>query len=179
MTTMKEAPDKVAASMGAYRIWFVNALIACLIGASSYDIIRDSDHWPFSNYGMYSELQKSHTVSVLRLFGVTEGVVPHEFALMDFETLQPFDQARMSAALETMAAARNRRELLSAALRDSMSRYEMLRRTGRHNKPPLHAIKLYRLAWQLDSLARNVDRPDRKDLISEVGQNSIEAPAHD
>ena len=58
--------DTAVTPMGGSRLWLVNAAIAFLIVGSAYDIIRDADHWPFSNYGMYSELQTSRTLGVLR-----------------------------------------------------------------------------------------------------------------
>lgn len=47
-------------------------------------------------------------------------------------------------------------------------RYEAVRREGLHHGPPLQAIRLYLLYRSPDGWARNIDRPDRKELIFEV-----------
>jgi len=165
--------------MARHRVWLVNAVVGLIVMGSMYDIVRDTDHWPFSNYPMYSELQLSPTLTVLRLFGVTDDASPGEFALLDERVIQPFDQARLTAALSGRAYAPERREQLTPALRHIMARYEQMRRAGRHSSPPLRAVRLYRLFWTLDPLALNVDRPDRKQLLFEVSASPTEGHLHD
>jgi hypothetical protein len=156
--------------MSKRRLWVVNTAILCCIGGSLYDIVRDTDHWPFSNYPMYSEVQRSRTLTVMRVFGVTDESPEREVPLTDPDALQPFDQSRLAAALETMAAQKKpeRDRLLYGALSDSLRRYEIVRQAGRHGEPRLKGLKAYRLFWELDPLARNLDRPDRSTLIAAV-----------
>lgn len=168
----------ISRSMRAHRLWLANAVIGFLIIGSLYDIVRDTDHWPFSNYGMYSELQLTPTLAALRLFGVTDGPSPREF-LLEPETLDPFDRNRLTSALVPLMYDKNKNELLTRALRDTASRYEALRRAARHHAPPLQAIRLYRFYWQLDPMARNVDHPDRKQLLFEFRVDSPERVAHE
>ena len=165
--------------MARHRVWLVNAVVGLIALGSMYDIVRDTDHWPFSNYAMYSELQPAPTLTVLRLFGVTEGASPREFALTEAPVIQPFDQSRLSAAIAGMAYAPERREQLTPAQRDIMARYEQLRRAGRHSRPPLQAVRLYRVFWRLDPQALNLDRPDRKQLLFEVSASPTEGHPHD
>jgi hypothetical protein len=156
--------------MGKRRLWFVNTVIVLFMSGSLYDIVRDTDHWPFSNYPMYSEVQRARTLTAMRVFGVTDESPAREVPLTDLDTLQPFDQSRLAAALDAMAAQKEpeRGLLLSEALHDSLRRYENLRQAGRHRQPRLKGLKAYRLFWELDPFARNLDRPDGATLISEV-----------
>ena len=49
---------------------------------------------------------------------------------------------------------------------------EELRRDGKHDKPALEGVRLYRVSWELDPWARNIATPNRKDLIFEVKHHS-------
>jgi hypothetical protein len=167
--------------MSKHRIWLVNTVIVCLISGGLYDIIRDTDHWPFSNYAMYSEVERSHAVTMMRVFGVTDETPSRELPLTAFETIQPFDQYRLGTALEVLADSpkTQRDHLLRDALRDSLRRYEALRQAGKHHQPRLKGMKAYRLFWELDPLARNLDRPDRRTPIWEVTVDSDGRRLHD
>jgi hypothetical protein len=156
------------APMAKQRIWLFCLLAAIITGGSLFDLLRDSEHWPFSPYSMYSSLVTSPTLTTLRMYGVTEGESQTEFPLSDNRYLQPFDNSRFPSAIDDIIRDPKRRYLLDDAVRDCLLRYEALRRAGLHNGPPLQAIRLYRVFWALDSRARNVDQPDRKDFIVEV-----------
>jgi hypothetical protein len=151
-----------------------NGLIAAIIGGSAFDIVRQGEHWPFSSYGMYSAVERTRTLSVIRLFGVVAGSERDvEVQLVDYDALQPLDQARVAAGLEWIIAMTygdetKRREQLTRAIADIGQRYEDLRREGINDGPRLRALRLYRVFWQLDPWARNVNTPDRKELMLEV-----------
>lgn len=153
--------------MGRPRIWLVYTTIAVITGGSLFAIIKDAEYWPFSPYGMYSDMRRERSLTWLRLFGVTKAEEPQEIPLLAPEYIQPFDQSRLPKALSQM---RRNPDKLREALRDCLMRYESLRLAGRHQGPPLQGIRLYRLEWQLDPWARNADRPDRRTLILEVMQ---------
>jgi hypothetical protein len=78
--------------------------------------------------------------------------------------LQPFDLSRLPPALKQAA----QENTLDEAMIDCLTRYEALRRAGRHDGPPLVAMRLYMVTWKLDPSLSNIDRPDRKDLLTEV-----------
>jgi hypothetical protein len=161
----KLSPLEPSLILGRQRIWLIYAVIAVIVGGSLFDIVTDTEHWPFSQYGMYSDYQQDYSTNILRLFGVTEEESPHEISLREFNYIQPFDEARLGEALIPMLS---RKQLLSQALRDCLLRYEVLRHAGRHDGPPLQGIRLYQLFWKLDPWASNISRPDRKELIFEV-----------
>ena len=71
-----------------------------VIGGSAFDILADQEHWPFSQYPMFSGLWTSPTFTWLRLFGVTAD--GREFALDANRYVAPFDQSRLPKALKRM-----------------------------------------------------------------------------
>lgn len=151
--------------MARRRLLLVYGLLAVILGGSLIDLIRDTEHWPFSQYPMYSGTVESRTFSSFRLFGVTENgseIYLHD----DMRFLQPFDNSRLPQAFERVAE----NNQLKEAVVDCFRRYEALRRAGRHNGPRLQAMRLYRVYWVLDPWARNIDHPDHKDLFVEVRQ---------
>jgi GT2 family glycosyltransferase len=152
--------------MARQRLLLIYGLLAVILGGSLFDIIGDTEHWPFSNYPMYSGTEKSHSLTTFRLFGVTQD--GSEISLHnDIRYLQPFDNSRLPQAFERVAE----KHQLKEAVLDCFLRYEALRRAGRHSGPQLQAMRLYRVYWVLDPWARNVDHPDHKDLFVEVRQS--------
>ena len=166
--TTRDAGEYRVDPMTRQRTLLVYSLFAMITGGSLFDLLKDTEHWPFSHYAMYSGVEKSHTLSILRLYGVTEGEPETEIPLSDNRFLQPFDNSRLPEALDDIVSDPRRRYLLDETVRDCLLRYEALRRAGSHSGPRLQAIRLYRVFWALDSQASNVDQPDRKDFIVEI-----------
>jgi hypothetical protein len=150
------------------RVPLVYGVIALITVGSLFDSVTGREHWPFSPYSMYATVARERSLTVLRLYGVTKEVPAREMPLVSYRYIQPFDAARLQNALETIRVLRGRRPL-KVALSDCLRRYERLRRAGRHDGPPLQGIRLYRVYWKLDPWARNVDCPNRKELILEAG----------
>jgi hypothetical protein len=161
-----EAPAESASVVGmsSKRLLIVYALGSIIFGGAAADLLRDTEHWPFSQYPMFSQIQQAKTYSMLRLYGVLQHSPLVEMPLDDNLYLQPFDNSRLPPALRH-ALAENR---LDEGVTDCLTRYEALRRAKLHKGPPLVAMRLYRLTWTLDSTASNVDRPDAKELLTEV-----------
>jgi hypothetical protein len=151
-------------AMSKPRLLVVYALGAIIFGGAFYDLLRDTEHWPFSPYPMFSEITTGKTLSMLRLYGVVQRSPLVEIQLDNNLYLQPFDNSRLADALGH-ARLQNR---VDEAVTDCLARYEALRRAGRHDGPPLVAMRLYLVTWTLDPSARNIDRPDRKELLAEV-----------
>jgi hypothetical protein len=144
----------------------VHIAVVALIAGSAYDIITDQEHWPFSQYPMFSGVWRSQTFTWLRLFGVTQD--GREFPLDANRFIAPFDQSRLPKALKRILADRDGEARMQTALADLLARYEDLRRGGRHDGPPLAALRLYELEWTIEPDAANVDRPDRRAFVAEV-----------
>ena len=159
-----------ALGMSKRRLMFANAVIIFLIANSLFDIAADRQHWPFSNYPMYSWVQRDYSLSAPQLFGVRKGR-PHDEIPLRGDYIRPFDNSRLRWAFERLMSEEDpemRQEVLDEALRDCLARYERARLARRHNGPPLQGVRLYRLRWRLHPLAENRDQPDHRDLIYEV-----------
>ena len=165
--------------MKTARIGMVHLIIGLITAGSLFDLVTDSEHWPFSQYPMFASISqdtRDHTLSLLRLFGVLKADVNQEIPLVQYEYIYPFDQNRLQAALATRGGPEGRDQLLTAALHDCLNRYEALRQAGRHDGPVPQGVRLYRLSWRLDQAAQNVDQPDRRQLILEVIPPARELP---
>jgi hypothetical protein len=144
----------------------LSVLFVGFMAGSLFDIITDQEHWPFSQYPMFSGVWRSPTFSWLRLFGVTSD--GREFPLDENRFVSPFDQSRLPKALKQMLQEPDGPARVRTAVEDCLARYEVLRVSGRHDGPPLAALRLYELEWTIDPDAANVDNPDRKTFIAEV-----------
>jgi hypothetical protein len=150
----------------AVRRVVINIVLIGVIAGSLFDIVTDQEHWPFSQYPMFSGVWRSPTFTWLRLFGVTAD--GREVALDANRYVAPFDQSRLPKALKRMLEERDGATRVQTALPDLMTRYEQLRTREAHDGPPIVAMRLYELEWTIDPQAANVDRPDSRRLIAEV-----------
>ena len=148
------------------RCILVNAVIAAMLAASAYDIVLDEEHWPFSQYPMFSRITTSRELTWLRMYVVTpEGA---EFPLLTHSDVFPFDQSRLSKAFGSIRQRPDAETEIRTALLNCLDRYERLRLQGRHPGPPAARMRLYEVTWTLDPLAANVDTPDSRKLIGEA-----------
>jgi hypothetical protein len=159
------------AAISIRRVTLVQFLVAALVGASAYDIRTGQEHWPFSPYPMFSDVERLWTLDGFRLFGVTDEASPREIPLLESDLIAPFDQARLAAAFRRTYNDPARRDLLAVMLTDCLERYERRRALGQHEGPALRAVRLYDFHWTLDPHATNVDTPDRRRLIAQVDRS--------
>jgi len=155
----------IAAGLAVRRL-FVNLILAGFIAASVYDIVVDQEHWPFSQYPMFSVAWNSPRFAWHRLFAVT--ATGKEFPLDENRFITPFDQSRLPKAFRQILARSAAKAETALALKDVLARYEALRLAGRHSGPAAAGLRLYELEWTIDPQAANVERPDRKRLLAEV-----------
>jgi hypothetical protein len=144
----------------------INLVLIGLLAGSAYDTVTDQEHWPFSQYPMFSGTWASPTFTWLRLFGVTAD--GREFPLDDNRFVAPFDQSRLPKSLRQMLQAPESDARIHTALLDLSARYEQLRQDAAHDGPPLVALRLYEMEWTIAPDAGNVDRPDDRRFIAEV-----------
>jgi hypothetical protein len=160
-----EASQSPAVSpLSRERLLVAYSIIGVIVIGSFLDMARDTEHWPWSNYPMYSQPENDPKFNDLRLYGVPKSDPTTEFSLFtDSRYLQPFDQSRLAMILETLSG-----QKLHEGLQDCFNRYESLRRRGAHDGPPLQALRVYRCYWTLDPTGATIEHPDRKVLIDEV-----------
>ena len=163
-------PDerRVRPAMRRSRLILVHLMIAAIVVGSGFDIGVGREHWPFSNYPMYSRIERGDTVTRFHFYGVLATPGGGEMPLTDDRFIAPFDKTRLNAALQQLSRDPDGARLLREAARDTLARYEARRRAGLHDGPPLRAIRLYRLTWQIDPLTRNRDRPERREVLLEL-----------
>jgi len=147
------------------RLIAIYALMLFILGGSFLDMARDSEHWPWSCYPMYSEIQTGTTFDDYRLYGVPKENPSTEISLFtDERYLQPFDQSRLALVLDEVHDDPG----LHHGLQNCLTRYEALRKGGRHPGPELSAIRMYKVYWTLDPYGATIEKPDRKVLVDEV-----------
>jgi hypothetical protein len=145
---------------------FVNCILIAFIAGSAYDTVTDQEHWPFSQYPMFSGVWSQRSFTWLRLFGVTgDG---REFALDANRFIAPFDQSRLPKVLQQMLDKPDGDQRIRIALPELYARYEQLRHDEQHDGPPIVALRLYELDWIIRPDAANVDAPEGRRLIAEV-----------
>jgi hypothetical protein len=140
--------------------------ITLILGGSLFDMLRDTEHWPWSNFPMYSQIEeKGKYFEDYRLYGIPKSNPDNEFSLStDSRYTQPFDPSRLAEALSLLADDPRMHE----GLQDCLRRYDSLRRAGGHNGPELSALRLYRVGFVLKPDARNSENPEEKIQLDEV-----------
>ncbi len=146
-----------------------HVVIGTLILGSYLALILDREFWPFSPYPMYSYTVNDKTVTGMRLYGVTQEEPHREIPLRNPDYVRPFSPFALEFAWGRLYLKGDRRAL-DEALRDSLRRYEKFRAAGRHDGPPLAGMRLYQEEWRLDPQAENLDQPDHRRLVAEVGR---------
>jgi hypothetical protein len=150
--------------MSRRRIAVFTAVFIFIVGPSLCDSVRDTEHWPWSCYPMYSEMETGTKFNDMRLYGVLKRDRQTEFSLFtDERYLQPFDQSRLAEILAVVY----KRPDIDLALKNCLDRYEAMRRAGRHNGPELAGIRVYRVYWTLDPDGKTIEHPDSKVLLGE------------
>jgi glycosyltransferase involved in cell wall biosynthesis len=157
-----------ALNMSAVRLIGAHAVIAVIVAGAAYDITTGQEHWPFSPYPMFSSVERASTLDSLVLAGVADDGSGREIPLRDVAAIAPFDQCRLTTALERAASAADGGARLHAMLEDCLARYEAGRQGGAHDGPPLRAVRVYDAHWALQPDASNVDSPDSKRLLDEA-----------
>jgi hypothetical protein len=156
-----------AVNMSAGRMLLAHLLVALLIGGSAYDVATGTEHWPFSPYAMFSTVARTATLDSVVVRGVVNEPDGREVPLRDGTLIGPFDQCRLTTALQRVRSSGDRNRFESM-LQDCLARYEAARLTGKHDGPALGAVRAYEAHWILDPAARNVDEPTRSRLVGEV-----------
>jgi hypothetical protein len=145
---------------------FAHLLIVGVIAGSAYDIVMQQEHWPFSDYPMFSGIHRRAVLEWPRLFGVTTS--GDEVALVDYDYLWPLDQSRLPIGLREIYRVEGNSPRVREALKDCLERYEERRMAGEHDGPALQAVRLYVVAWDVVPYARNLNQPKSRQLIAET-----------
>ena len=148
------------------RYFLVNLMLTGMLGASAYDIVRDEEHWPFSQYPMFNRVTAKRDLTWLRMYGVTSDGT--EFPLLTHLEVFPFDQSRLSKSLGSVRQRPDAAAQIHAAIANCLDRYERLRLQGRHGGRAAARMRLYEVKWTLHPTAVNLDTPDSRTLLGEA-----------
>jgi hypothetical protein len=156
------------------RFLLINAALILLIVGHFYDIVLDTEHWPFSQYPMFRQAQHGRSLTRMELYGVTRESPHQEFPLRQVSS--DFGEVRETASLRRISRSNEfmpeeRQQMLNDSLLDALAKYEDGRVEGEHDGPVLQGVRLYEATWQLDDPAKSIaDPPDQQKLIDEVVQ---------
>ncbi len=159
--------------MSRTRFVLAHVLIAILVGGSLYDIEARTEHWPFSNYPMFSEIHRSNTLRLPRIYGITRDGT--ETPIVSYRELWPLDQSRLPIGLRAIYNDTGSSGRIREALRDVLRRYEARRAEGEHAGPPLVGLRLYVVSWEVQPFARNLTAPVERELLSSVMLDQVAA----
>jgi hypothetical protein len=137
-----------------------NAVIVLVITIFLYDILFYTEHWPFSSHRMYSVLT-GPTYVKNEVFMVTpDGEVPMDVPVH----LKPLGNSRLTYMLKNIVRLRDRRATKHALA--SLARiYERNKMEHKEDWPEMIGLKIYRLQWQLDPELKNIDYPQKTQMI--------------
>src|SRR5215217_2102994 len=155
------------------RLIIVHLLIFGVITGHAYDIVTRQEHWPFSNYPMFSTVHRSRVLNWFRLYGVTDD--NREVPVVKYAYLWPLDQSRLPLGLRRVYRREGNGPRLREAVQDALARYERRRENGQHNGPHLRSLRLYQVQWELEPYAANIDRPKDRELLVEVQAVDVQA----
>lgn len=153
----------IPAGLGKARLALIDAIIVVFLAIACFDIGADLEHWPFSNYAMYSRLTPS-TLLWYRVEGVTAN---GETDLPLDGSFPPFDQVRLVAALGRLAGAGHGQRPLRSALANLLSLYDRHRRES-PQAPAVSGLRLYNAAWALHPGLTGREPPGRRAPAAEV-----------
>ena len=158
--------------MSKWRILLVNVVVLLLVFGHLFDIVKDEEHWPFSQYKLFTLINTERSLTRMHLYGVTQEISQHEFPLRSVD--KRFNSSRTIAPIKKIyytqrLGSEERQQKLNDALLDSLSTYEKRRLAGNLNGPSLQGVRLYEDTWSLDGQAQSMDDPpDHRELIVEV-----------
>ena len=152
------------AAMSRARRVQLSLFFLAILGGQLVDVAWQREDWPFSSYPMYSEPCDGRVVR-----SELVGVGPRgEFPLRPASHFPPLDNMRFQFALRRIARDPDASTRQAAAVAVLAERYEAARAAGRHDDPPLSAIRGYETTWYVESGARNRDAPGTRVLRFEI-----------
>lgn len=148
------------------RLYLVHAVIGVLLLGHGYDIARQQEHWPFTNYPMWARLSKEWHVRGVAPVGLADDAPPQEVDLMNEAYFAPMPLQYQRLKFQAVARGRRVAER-DKVLGDYLHHYEKRRAAGLHDGPPLVGVRLYERYWDMNKYASNAAAPDRTTLLYE------------
>jgi hypothetical protein len=150
--------------MKPWRVWLVYGVVGVIVLGHLYEIVRQEEHWPFSNYEMWARPSKEWHIRNVVPVGLTAEALSEEVELTDPAYFEPLPPHYQKIAISRVARREAQRETM---LRDYLDYYETRRQAGMHFGPPLRGVRLYEYHWKLEPDAHNAGPPDSRTLLYE------------
>jgi hypothetical protein len=152
--------------MSIGRLAVAHGTILALLAGGLYDIATGREHWPFSPYAMFAELNLARTATKLVVVGIDEHGL--EVPGAGGWVARPLSAGRLGVALDAKLAEPRGAERVALAVAQLLARYERLRLEGGHAGPRLASLRLYRTEWDLGGAEDRLRQADRRTLIVEA-----------
>ncbi len=170
---------------GTQRVAFASAFFVLLV-PQAFDMFIDREHWPYSNYTMYSGKQEP----ILEQFRVYGFDGEREIPLSMYFAPQGCPANGSSHLNSTLGIHYDRSLVGLDNMQDTADAlaewYERNRDAGIHNGPTVKSIRLYQVFFEMDVDASTIDTPSERVLLAEsiystadVTNNESVAALHD
>jgi hypothetical protein len=159
--------------MSSFRLKLVHVMVAVLLmGHCAPGLLGRRHVFPFSSVHMYSKVTPDE-FTVFRPMCVPAAEGQEEFSLIEYPYIAPFHADCMTTIMISYNFVDPDPDRVRKILEELLSRYERKRSEGLHKGPPIRAIKLYRLHWNLVGTDLDtVGIPDETEVLMEVELDS-------
>jgi hypothetical protein len=173
------APTILPVPMKSWRVWLVLCLAGAITAGHLYDVISQTEQWPFSYYPMYARAEKRQSLTVLSLYAVIKRDGHRRVVRVtdapDLPQLPALNEGRLRVIL--MAAWNRPPGNNEAAARDVLGDYirlyEAHRLAGLLDGPQILEARLYKLTWRLGPDGSRKSRPNRAQLLASVAARDV------
>jgi hypothetical protein len=145
----------------------VYGLLAILLIGHGLDVAKSKEHWPFSPYPMYADLENTRSMRMTRMVGVTATRPPREVA---FNAVY----LRNSLSVWETGGQMRKAQVLTAA-REFLANYNKQQKGIRKNRR-LAAIRVYEFVWYLNPDRTKLGDPDEKHVLAVARSHQVSIP---
>src|SRR5215213_2617178 len=143
-TETPAGPERV---MSPWRVRMVYAVLGAIVVGHFYEIARQQEHWPFSNYPMWAQVTDKWELASIETVGLTDEPYPQEINLNDPAYFAPLPVYYQRLILGRFARRQSTRDRVFG---DYLRRYERRRAAGLHQGPALKGLRAYETVWTMD-----------------------------
>lgn len=160
--------------MRSWRVWVVLVVAGVITSWHLYDIITQTEQWPFSYYQMYARVEKKRSVSVLSLYAVIKrDGKRHVLRVTDAPDIPQIPALTEGRLRVILMSAWNRppgNDVAAAnqVLADYIRLYETKRLSGEIAGPQILEARLYKVTWRLNKDGGRRTRPTSSELLTSV-----------
>ena len=146
------------------KMWLVFGLCAVIVLGHLADLALQREHWPYSNYPMWSFPSRGWEVKREMLRGVTDEPVPREIYITPNLIYPiPYWMVVVQMGRSTDLLKKGDARQAESVTQGLLTLYENRRKAHLHDGPPLKSIRLYQVTWLMN-----------KDATEESKRNPID-----